>query len=80
MMYKIISVTNRNEIAFSLPKGEILSNKDTISRLASQVGLIINDSDIIKAQSFSDKYHMNVLVLIVNKDGISFLPDRYFKF
>lgn len=77
-MYKIIHINNKKEIVFSLPSGQILENKSIIVRLAGGINVEISDDDILKADCFSKKYHMINLILIINHDGLSFLPEQHF--
>lgn len=77
-MHKILFINDNKEVAFSLPRGEVLSSKDFISRMAMIVGAEVSIDDIIRADKFSNKYTMSKLILIINEEGLSFLPDHYF--
>lgn len=77
-MHRILSVNNKKEVVVSIPKGQIDQEKEVIFRMASAIGAEITTDDIFRAQEFSEKYNLKELILIINQEGLSFLPDIYY--
>ncbi|MBT0724916.1 hypothetical protein HH682_10870 [Rosenbergiella sp. S61] len=78
-MPKILSIVPENEIIFTLPSGKILENKSIIYLLAQYIGATVNADDISRAQAFSLEEKMNDLVLIINRNNLTFLADHVFE-
>jgi len=77
-MYRILALNGRSEIAFSINSEDILNSKKIISSLAEKYKVSFDDNDLIRAKNFSEKFNIKELVFILNEEGMSFLPKRYF--
>ena len=77
-MYQVLTLNGKKGIAFSLDGDEILSNKELIFKVAASYMVDIDISDICRAKEFSDRFHVQELVFILDQEGLSFLPRHFF--
>ena len=80
-MPRILKKKNNTELIISIPKGRVAENKSIIYLLLSFVGFKDpneTETGINNAQIFSAKYCHKKIILILNKDGVSFTSDKLY--
>lgn len=77
-MHRVLSVNNKKEVVISVPQGEVVQEQGVIFIMDNRVGAEITINDILRAQVFPEKYRVKELILIINQDGLSFLPSIYY--